>query len=133
MGLESIAMAVDLLEKRDAQRESEDNVRSTPPPEAAPMIPRSTFASAPRQVSSDSMCGHVHTEVPFPTAASGESPLASVKDSMSAEMISLVVESLADDADYNFTGPPPKAPLPSVSITKVQENDVLCGRGGETK
>lgn len=132
-GLESIALAVDFLE-----REGKEKANGSPPPSAAPMPCRSSFNNATRRVSSDSSCDEKQQSPPAPVAALYPPPMAmpspprepTVTDNMSPEMISRMVESLADDGE--FQGPPPTPPAPTEIITRVMDCDVLCGRGGET-
>lgn len=135
-GLESIALAVDFLEQRESRKEAADVQPTLIPPAEAPIPPRTGFLNAPRRVSSDS----VHEEKPssyspetcppIPSASPSPPRELVVSDDMSPEMISRMVEDLANDSE--FQGPPPPPPPPTEVITHVRDCDVLCGRGGET-
>jgi hypothetical protein len=142
-GLESIALAVDFLEKREGKKETADG-NTQPlsfglgaPPTSAPIPSRSGFLNAPRRVSSDSISEEPAVAVPTPTYSPVNVPPIpspprepTVAENMSPEMIARMVENLADDGEFQGTPPPP--PSPTEVIARVMDCDVLCGRGGET-
>ena len=141
-GLESIALALDFLEQREANRETADHAdeRSTlssSPTTEAPIPPRTGFLNAPRRVSSDTVNEEGEPSPKQNTSTENGSVLSNpprdllVTDDMSPEAISRMVEDLANDEEYQ--GPPPPPPSPTEVITRVMDCDVLCGRGGETK
>lgn len=167
-GLASLAFAVDCLEQREEKLRQEKEAATSniqpPLPVAAPIPQGSSFAHAPRRVSSDSVCEEANAPaVPVTTAPIAPHPPTSTQeqasakhvatviasaaaaravaavveplklvatDDMSPEMVTQMVENLADDGE--FKGPPPAPPAPTDEITRVLDCDVLCGRGGET-
>lgn len=140
-GLESIALAVDFLEQRESKKEAaEAGVQPSlisPPTAMAPIPPRTGFLNAPRRVSSDSINEEASPTIkPHHSPENGPAILTPpcelvVSEEMSPEVISRMVEDLANDGE--FQGPPPPPPASSEIITRVLDCDVLCGRGGETK
>ena len=155
-GLASIALAVDFLEKREELlkqgKEINSNIQSSLPAATLPIPQGSSFANTPRRVSSDSVCNEAAVASVAPVAPVAIAPVMKVNhaapvlapaaavmdlvqampaEDISPDMISQMVESLADDGE--FTGPPPAPPAPTHEIARVLDCDVLCGRGGETK
>ena len=161
-GLASIALAVDFLEKREEKlKQAQASLALNSAAPASSTLPQATsFANAPRRVSSDSVCNEKnatdpHSVVPTSAAAAATTSLVSahrnpgppllapnaplmapsragVTDDLSPEAVSRMVEELANDGEFEGRVPP-HPPMPSVEITRVLDCDVLCGRGGETK
>ncbi|CAB9520191.1 expressed unknown protein [Seminavis robusta] len=138
-GLESIALAVDFLERE--RKEAGDNPASASraPPQsganaapltAAPIPSRSSFVNVPRRVSSESMYEDGGARNKSPVTGTLPPQDLALAETLSPEAISRMVEDLADDGE--FKGPPMPPPAPTEVITRVQDCDVLCGRGGET-
>ena len=138
-GLESIALALDFLEQREAKKEAADQLNERPsaiplPTAETPIPPRTGFLNAPRRVSSDTVNEEPTIVKPPIVQTANVSFLqedVKVTEDMSPEAISRMVQELANDGE--FDGPPPPPPPPTELITQVMDCDVLCGRGGETK
>lgn len=164
-GLASIALAVDFLEKREEKlkKAKESMPLNSAAPASAPVPQATSFANAPRRVSSDSVCNETSTAAPRsvvapPTAAAAASapataapvhrlsgpqllapnaPLMDPARSVACEDLSPeAVSRMVEELahDGEFEGrTPPAPPAPTDEIARVLDCDVLCGRGGETK
>jgi hypothetical protein len=130
-GLESIALAVDFLE-RSAMQEVESlssaSVSIQPTAGAAPIPHKSSFLNAPRRVSSESVYEERPRNIsPVASSASLAQPLPpedlALAETLSPEEIARMVENLSDDGE--FKGPPPPPPAATDVITRVMDFDVL--------
>ena len=153
-GLESIALAVAHLEEQKSRGEDETTHTNTVAEEVAPSVHlgeqtsilpgRCGFATQPRLVSLEVSTVHQLNNftssdqgnqgfneyiMPATTSTTTEvphhSPVAAAEISLSSLERQLGL-------DREPSKPFPPIPDPSEIITRVQENDVLCGRGGET-
>jgi hypothetical protein len=130
-GLESIALAVDFLERsamKEVDSHSSASVAFQPTAVAAPIPHQSSFLNAPRRVSSESMYDE-RTRNVSPVASSPSLAPPSPPDDLALaetllpEEIARMVENLSDDGE--FKGPPPPPPAPTDVITRVMDFDVL--------
>lgn len=158
-GLASIALAVDFLEKREEKlKQARENMALNSAPPASSSLPQATsFANAPRRVSSDSVCNDKSAADPRPVLPTPAGPAAAVAlatapkpqllapnaplmdptrggvtEDLSPEAVSRMVEELSNDGEFEGRTPP-APPAPTDEIVLVLDCDVLCGRGGETK
>lgn len=136
-GLECIAMAVAHLESMSDEAPTESEAKkqkigeehpmtihpsaSTLSPQASPQGPDKP---PPRSISSDSS-----SNLSLPES----SPLASYVITPTASSSTSSMGSFAEVPTLDFAMPSSPLPeAPTESITDINENDVLCGRGGET-
>jgi hypothetical protein len=130
-GLESIALAVDFLERsgrHEAEIHSSASVAVQPSAVASPMPHKSSFLNAPRRVSSESVCEEIARNISPVASSPSFAPPSPPEDlalaeTLSPEEIARMVEDLSDDGE--FKGPPPPPPAPTDVITRVLDFDVL--------